>query len=371
MIGLGLSITQLAVRQLLGGSPSFSPASLFASSEPGVWYDPSDLSTLFQDSAGTTPVTAVEQPVGRMLDKSGRGNHAYQTTSTSRPVLSARYNLLTNTETLSTQSVTTQATNYTLRFTGTGTITLSGTKTGVYTAGTHTLTGVTAGTLTVTVAGVATTVDLRPANLSASFPVYQRVNTATDYDTAGFPKYLKFDGVDDFLVTNSIDAGADKAQVFAGVRKLSDAARAMFLETSTGGAAGSFMLEAPDTAAARYSMRLRGDAPSAIQVATPVTFAAPIANVISAFYDIGAATALTEMDMRINGADVSMVDNSGGLTAGTGNFLAYPLYIGRRGGTSNPFNGQLYSLLVRFGANLDSTTIEQTENWVNGKTLAY
>ena len=72
-------------------------AELFANGEQGVWYDPSDLSTLFQDAAGTLPVTSVEQPVGRMLDKSGRGNHASQTTTTARPILSARYNLLSNT----------------------------------------------------------------------------------------------------------------------------------------------------------------------------------------------------------------------------------------------------------------------------------
>lgn len=58
---------------------------LFANGEQGAWYDPSDLSTLFQDAAGTTPVTASGQPVGRMLDKSGRGNHATQTVSASRP----------------------------------------------------------------------------------------------------------------------------------------------------------------------------------------------------------------------------------------------------------------------------------------------
>lgn len=60
---------------------------LFARSEQGVWYDPSDFNTMFQDAAGTTPVTAVGQPVGRILDKSGRGNHATQGTATSRPVL--------------------------------------------------------------------------------------------------------------------------------------------------------------------------------------------------------------------------------------------------------------------------------------------
>lgn len=43
---------------------------LFAAGEQGAWYDPSDLSTLYQDSAGTTPVTALGQPVGLMLDKS-------------------------------------------------------------------------------------------------------------------------------------------------------------------------------------------------------------------------------------------------------------------------------------------------------------
>ena len=62
-------------------------AELFANGKQGVWYDPSDLSTLFQDSAGTLPVTAIEQPVGLMLDKSGRGNHAVQATTTARPIL--------------------------------------------------------------------------------------------------------------------------------------------------------------------------------------------------------------------------------------------------------------------------------------------
>ena len=90
-----LSSISLAITRI--GS-AFSPAMLFGSGEQGVWYDPSDFSTLFQDSAGTTPVTAVEQPVGKILDKSGRGNHATQATSASRPLLSARVNLLTYSE---------------------------------------------------------------------------------------------------------------------------------------------------------------------------------------------------------------------------------------------------------------------------------
>ena len=45
--------------------------SLFANNEQGFFYDPNDLTTMFQDAAGTVPVTGVGQPVGLMLDKSG------------------------------------------------------------------------------------------------------------------------------------------------------------------------------------------------------------------------------------------------------------------------------------------------------------
>lgn len=92
-MALGLSVA-LPYR----GQSLLNPSTLFAGGEQGGWYDPSDLSTLFQDSAGTTPVTALGQAVGRINDKSGRGNHLTQTSATSRPTLEARVNLLTRTE---------------------------------------------------------------------------------------------------------------------------------------------------------------------------------------------------------------------------------------------------------------------------------
>ena len=61
--------------------------SLFANGEQGFAYDPNDLSTMFQDAAGTIPVTGAGQPVGLMFDKSGRNNHAAQTASAARPIL--------------------------------------------------------------------------------------------------------------------------------------------------------------------------------------------------------------------------------------------------------------------------------------------
>ena len=51
-----------------------------------LWLDANDLSTLFQDSAGTTAVTSNNDPVGRWADKSGSGRHFLQATSGSRPL---------------------------------------------------------------------------------------------------------------------------------------------------------------------------------------------------------------------------------------------------------------------------------------------
>lgn len=49
---------------------AFDIASLFENGEQGIWLDPNDLSTMYQDAAGTVPVTAAVQSVGLMLDKS-------------------------------------------------------------------------------------------------------------------------------------------------------------------------------------------------------------------------------------------------------------------------------------------------------------
>jgi len=67
---------------------AWTPSLLFSASQRGAYYDISDMSTLFQDSAGTTPVTATTQPVAKVLDKSGNGYHVTQSNSTSqRPTL--------------------------------------------------------------------------------------------------------------------------------------------------------------------------------------------------------------------------------------------------------------------------------------------
>lgn len=57
-----------------GGVPvwgQWTPSELFKNGEQGVWFDPSDMSTLFQDREGTVPVTSAGQPVRRIKNKTG------------------------------------------------------------------------------------------------------------------------------------------------------------------------------------------------------------------------------------------------------------------------------------------------------------
>jgi len=90
-----ISTVYLGSTQVYSAGGAFSPLSLFASGEEGAWYDPSDLTTMWTDTAGTIQATAVLEgdtptaanAVARIDDKSGNGNHATQITSPSRPYL--------------------------------------------------------------------------------------------------------------------------------------------------------------------------------------------------------------------------------------------------------------------------------------------
>jgi len=62
----------------------FSPSSIAGLQ---LWLDASDFTTLFTDSAGSTPATADGDPVGRWADKSGNSNHTIQADGTKKPLL--------------------------------------------------------------------------------------------------------------------------------------------------------------------------------------------------------------------------------------------------------------------------------------------
>jgi len=85
-VPVNLSASDITATSVRLNWARWTPLQLFLAGVQGVWFDPSDVSTLFQDAAGTIPVTADGDPAGRMLDQSGNGNHAIQTVSGSRPV---------------------------------------------------------------------------------------------------------------------------------------------------------------------------------------------------------------------------------------------------------------------------------------------
>ena len=590
----------------------WTPAKWFLASEQGIWLDPSDMSTLFQDSAGTTPVTAVEQPVGLVLDKSqglvlgselvangtfdagttgwiadnsaslsvvgqklrvqhgggnyplavynistvaGKtyrihfsvtrgtspngiglrtfnlpflgggaqlgdsgykttsgdyvcvfeavsstshiyfivntetvgtyddvdnvsireipGNHASQPTTASRPVLSARKNLLTKTENLTSLFVSATgvtltnvngpdgSTNTALRIVqdsgaSTHECTHGNTAAGVYsfyifnsnwryigfalsgslapTGGVPVLDtvlgvikgcdntavgGLTAGYVEVVSPGVfLVTVVVRDAGsllanrinpyfvdpsyagteggaagLSGgglttftgdgtgefslwhpqaeygSAPTdYQWVNTAADYDTVGFPHYLKFDGVDAFLVTGNIDfTVTHEMTVVAGVQS-PKTSQGMLLElgSSYDSTFPSFVTFVPNTTdgkifAAYHDTEGYGSYSTDTGVAIN-------ANVIAYSFDTAATTVTGKYPrFHLNGVNGISTDTSS--VAASAAFINAPLYIGRRAGTHTPFLGNLYQLVVRGALTADLAPIEAFTADKTGVTL--
>jgi hypothetical protein len=215
----------------------------------------------------------------------------------------------------------------------------------------------------------ATAVDVWGAQLEtgSTATAYQKVVSAFEVTEANVASlsYLSFDGIDDFMITPTITPGTDKVQVFAGVRKLSDATTGMVIEASTALSSnlGAFFLAAPNGAASNYSFVSKGSIPTFGSDGLANGFAAPTTNVVTGLGDISGNSVI----IRVNATQRAIATT----VQGTGNYLAYPLYIGRRGGTTLPFNGQMYGLITRFGANLTTTAISRTESWLNNKTGAF
>jgi hypothetical protein len=198
--------------------------------------------------------------------------------------------------------------------------------------------------------------------LGSTATAYQRVTTAFDVTEAGVPDayYLSYDGSDDFLVSAAtINPGAvDKAQVIAGVRKLSDVARAYLIESSPSGGNGNFAIQAPTGAGINnYSFDSQG---TTFRSASASGFSAPITNVLTGLGDISAPSAI----LRVNGTQAAI----NAASQGTGNYLTYLHYIGRRAGVTSPFNGRIYQIITRFGPNLTSDVITQSEAFVAQRT---
>ena len=137
--------------------------------------------------------------------------------------------------------------------------------------------------------------------------------------------------------------------LFAGVRKLSDGVCAIAelsnnieLVSNT----GAFLLAVRGQSYAYFS---KGTIPQFGSSAQLSALAAPHSAVLTMNSNISLAISY----IKANG----VITASSSVDQGTGNYGNYPLYIGRRGGISLPFNGHLYNLIGIGRLTTDSETI--------------
>jgi hypothetical protein len=360
---------------------------LFGGGVPGAWYDPSDFSTMFQDSAGTTPVTAVDQPVGLILDKS-QG-------LVLGPELVADNNL--STFSVSNVAVTKTNTSFTATVGGTGvtaavlsvgkwySVTVQGSSGTIVTLNTADALAPTARTQVRSGFGTViffadrpvfyirndtaatttiTSVSVKELSGNHAYQIADASRPSLKIDGNG-DYYLLFDGSDDSLRTNNINlTSTDKVSVFAGLRKLSDSVRGVIVEFSptVGTNTGAFLLSSPNSGGASDAAWFSRGTTFSGNPASATGLVAPITFVATGTGDIAGDSAI----IRINGV-VSGTETG---DQGTGNYGNHPLYIGRRNNASVPFNGNLYSLII-VGKTMTAGELSLTESWVNGKTGAY
>lgn len=411
MIGGALWTPETTV---IGGTSkkTFDPLiqSLFSNSEQGFFYDPNDLTTMFQDAAGTIPVTAVGQPVGLLLDKSKKlalanvlNVYGHFTSNLSGwRIGSATSAVIESGEARVTFGGTFTASSsnwfsvyapyyagerYTVSFDATyvsgGNLqagfghTVGMTVLGVENAGVKQTYTLTAGGTTDTTrellafgsdsAGSVWKIDNVSVKKVQGNHAFQATSTSRPIlrkNTSTGANYLEFDGTDDFLKTSFIEFNsANKLSLFAAIHKSSTSAGMLCeLSADASWSTGSFYLITPQSSGVQSpdSFLLRGTiAASKSYVTTPsskviYSIQADMVNKSIAFKTNGVLRAPTEADV---GDDVGLYN--------------YPLFIGRRNGPSIPFNGHLYSLVgvTKLASETETTDIENALSQYSGVRL--
>lgn len=192
------------------------------------------------------------------------------------------------------------------------------------------------------------------ALISNSTTAYAEFDNITVKKIEGYrtdQNYLEFDGSDDFLQTNNIDfTGTDEISIFSGLTKLRDNGSAILVELSTSTATNnsSFHVEAPSGSGSNnYGAASKGTVRQMAQA--EANYAAPNSAVINTKSKISSDT----LSLSVNGILAVTANND----QGAGKYGNYPLYIGRRGGTSLPFGGYVYGLIGVGKLASDSETI--------------
>jgi hypothetical protein len=174
------------------------------------------------------------------------------------------------------------------------------------------------------------------------------------------PRSFLHDGFDDSSYTaSSLDlSGTDKVTVWAGVFKNADGSTALLAEftANSGTTAGAFAVFGQ---VGTNSIRFRsGGSPAGTFGDADGSVPAPASRVVSGIGDIAGDIST----LRLNGVQAGTSAND----QGTGNYANAILNIGRRNNTSAPFNGKIYTIIIRGGVT-DAATLALTERYVGSR----
>ena len=214
--------------------------------------------------------------------------------------------------------------------------------------------------------------DLRLSDQATGLiPTYQRVNTSTDYDTAGFPLYLSGNGTQWMQCAAQDYTGVSNVTAWAGVRVLTNIVGFICeLSATTVSNNGAFFLAHSPSNDAKHAIDVRGTAENQRAYST---YSAPITNTISAALTTinpSAVNSALSMTVNINGVVNAGAAQTNNIS--TGNFGNYPAYLFARAGTAFFLTGQIFQLIAR-GSTVASNAaqIASAEAYTDSKTKAY
>jgi hypothetical protein len=181
------------------------------------------------------------------------------------------------------------------------------------------------------------------------------------YTTGGGLSWLAFDGVDDAMATAAIDfTGTNKMSVFAGVRKLSDAATGVMAEISASATHSDGTFAMYNSANSTVNGAGFFSKATAIAAAIATVGLVPPANAaLTGLGDISGDRSI----IRINGIQRA----TGPQDQGAGNYGNHVLNIGSRNQASLFFKGNLYGLIIA-GKMASTDEIASTEAYMAAKS---
>lgn len=394
---MGLNKTLLAsIIAGMGGSLDASAMALFGAGDQGLMLDFSDQSQLYQDSAGSTAVTGYGQPIGKVLDKSGKAHPAIQATAGNRPITrgtprTVGANIAANGD-FASDTIWSKGVGWTIAGTAQKTAGVASDLSQTLTLDAQSSYLVffnatrTAGTVTpsfsggATVAGSAVSVTGSHYELLTATTGNTAITFSGDAAFAGSVDNVSvmpvlsfvndcgwFDGANDTVQTSAINLSAsDKATViFSGIYEKNASSRIPF-------EIGNYYANTPGSIAGLYdstpSCRLRGST-TQVTIATPNAEGAraniAMAHVGSFAIDLSGATTADEIKLKTRG--VLLTQTPTGADAGGGSLVNGVVTVGAATNSFLFWRGGISRLFI-INRTLSTPELKIAESWVRQRT---